>query len=54
MAFAALAFALWAVLATDVVTVWMVYVLTFATGLVTAVDMPTRQSFYLDLVGRGT
>src|SRR5262245_4366162 len=53
VAFAALAFALWAVVATDVVTVWLVYVLTFATGLVTAIDMPTRQSFYLELVGRG-
>jgi len=52
LGFAALAFALWAVVATGVATVWMVYVLTFATGVVTAVDMPTRQSFYLELVGR--
>jgi MFS family permease len=52
VAFAVLAFGLWAVVASGVVTVWMVYVLTFATGLVTAVDMPTRQSFYLELVGR--
>jgi predicted MFS family arabinose efflux permease len=52
IAFAALAFALWAVVASGVATVWMVYLLTFATGLVTAVDMPTRQSFYLELVGR--
>jgi MFS family permease len=51
VAFAAVAFALWAVVAADVVTVWMVYVLSFATGLVTAVDMPTRQSFYLEMVG---
>jgi MFS family permease len=52
VAFAAVAFALWAVVAADVATVWMVYLLTFATGVVTAVDMPTRQSFYLELVGR--
>jgi MFS family permease len=53
IAFAVTAFALWAVVASDVVNVLMVYVLSFATGLVTAVDMPTRQSFYLDMVGRG-
>ncbi len=38
--------------ATDVVTVGMVYALYFATGLVVAVDMPTRQAFYLEMVGR--
>src|SRR6266487_1875771 len=47
------AFLLWAVVAADVVTVWMVYVLSFATGLATALDMPTRQSFYLEMVGPG-
>src|SRR6266542_723062 len=46
------AFTLWAVVATDVVTVGMVYALYFATGLVVAVDMPTRQAFYLEMVGR--
>jgi MFS family permease len=51
VAFAATAFALWAVIATGVVTVGMVYALSFATGLVTAIDMPTRQSFYLEMVG---
>jgi MFS family permease len=51
VAFALVAFALWAVVGTGVVTVWMVYALSFATGLVTAVDMPTRQSFYLEMVG---
>src|SRR6266516_1866218 len=29
----------------------MVYALSFLTGCVTAVDMPTRQSFYLEMVG---
>src|SRR6266540_4176659 len=47
------AFTLWAVVATDVVTVGMVYALYFATGLVVAVDMPTRQAFYLEMVGVG-
>jgi MFS family permease len=51
VAFAGVAFALWAVVATDAATVWLVYALSFATGLVTAVDMPTRQSFYLEMVG---
>ena len=30
----------------------MVFVLSFLVGCVTAVDMPTRQSFYLEMVGR--
>ena len=53
-AYAGVAFALWAVVATGVVRVWMVYGLSFASGIVAAVDMPTRQSFYLDMVGRGS
>jgi len=48
---AGLAFALFALVATDVVQVWMVYAISLLGGLVTAVDMPTRQSFYLDMVG---
>jgi MFS family permease len=48
---AALAFALFALVATDVVQVWMVYAISFLGGLVSAVDMPTRQTFYLDMVG---
>jgi MFS family permease len=52
IAFAIPAFALWILDATNVVQVWMVYVLSFASGIVTAVDMPTRQSFYLEMVGR--
>jgi MFS family permease len=52
IAFAVPAFALWILDATHVVQVWMVYGLSFLSGLVTAVDMPTRQSFYLEMVGR--
>jgi MFS family permease len=52
LAFAVPAFALWGLTATHVVHVWMVYALSFLSGLVTAVDMPTRQSFYLEMVGR--
>jgi len=51
LAFAVPAFALWILDATGVVRVWMVYVLSFVSGCVTAVDMPTRQSFYLEMVG---
>ncbi|MFL5735998.1 MAG: MFS transporter [Actinomycetota bacterium] len=45
------AFALWLLVVTGVVEVWMVFTLSFVSGLVSAVDMPTRQSFYLELVG---
>src|SRR5947207_244168 len=51
IAFAIPAFTLWVLDATGVVQVWMVYVLSFLSGLATAVDMPTRQSFYLEMVG---
>jgi MFS family permease len=50
--YAVLAFILFALDATDVVQVWHVYLLSFLTGMVAAVDMPTRQTFYLEMVGR--
>jgi MFS family permease len=50
-AFGVLAIALWALVATDVVTLWMVYALSFLQGVVTAVDNPARQSFYAEMVG---
>ena len=37
--------------ATDVVELWMIYVLAVASGVVTALDNPTRQSFYVEMVG---
>lgn len=49
--YAVLAFALFVLDATDVVQVWQVYVLSFLGGVVAAVDMPTRQTFYLEMVG---
>ncbi len=52
VAFGTLAFTLWGLVVTHVVRVWMVYALSFLVGCVTAVDMPTRQSFYLEMVGR--
>jgi len=48
---AALALALWALVATDVVTLWMVYVLAFLFGVATCLDLPTRQSFTIEMVG---
>jgi MFS family permease len=49
--FAALALALWALVAANVVQLWMVYALTLLQGMVTAIDMPARQSFYVEMVG---
>jgi MFS family permease len=45
------ALALFAVSATGVVTVAMVYAAVFARGAVNAVDNPTRQSFAIEMVG---
>jgi MFS family permease len=51
IAFAIPALALFVLDATHVVQVWMVYALSFLSGIATAIDMPTRQSFYLEMVG---
>jgi MFS family permease len=37
---------------THVVAVWHIFVLAFLLGLVNAVDMPSRQSFVVEMVGR--
>lgn len=49
-AFGVLAIALWAIVVTDVVQLWMVYGLSFLSGVAAAVDAPTRQSFYAEMV----
>ena len=46
-----LALILGALTATSLVQVWMVYVLAFALGVVTAFDNPARQTLYIELVG---
>ena len=46
-----LALILGVLVATNLVKVWMVYVLAFSLGLVTVFDNPTRQTFYIELVG---
>jgi MFS family permease len=48
-----LALVLWALVAGGVVELWMVYVLAFLLGVVTMVDMPTRQAFVIEMVGPG-
>ena len=45
------ALALWGLVATDLVELWMVYGLSLASGIVTAIDNPSRQSFYIEMVG---
>src|SRR5438093_4638590 len=52
VAFGVVAGTLWLLVVTDAVRIWMVYLLSFLQGIVMAVDMPTRQSFYLEMVGR--
>jgi MFS family permease len=37
--------------ATDSVEMWMVYVISWCTGCLTAVDLPTRHTFVVELVG---
>ena len=50
-AMAVVAAALAAVTVTGVVTLWMVFLAAFLTGLATVVDTPTRQAFVSELVG---
>jgi MFS family permease len=49
---ALLALALGLLTVTNAVTLWMVYALALGLGLVTMIDMPTRQTFVMEMVGR--
>lgn len=49
--FAAVSITLFILVGTGAVHLWMVYVLSFLNGIVTAFDNPTRQSFYAEMVG---
>ncbi|HET6791076.1 MAG TPA: MFS transporter [Actinomycetota bacterium] len=49
--YAVLAAAQFSLVATGVVQIWMVFVIAFLTGLILAIEPPTRQSFYVELVG---
>ena len=46
-----LALILGLLVATGLVRVWMVYILAFSLGMVNVFDNPTRQTFYIELVG---
>lgn len=46
-----LALILGILVATDIVQLWMVYVLAFLLGMVSVFDNPTRLTFYMELVG---
>ncbi|HEX5455985.1 MAG TPA: MFS transporter [Candidatus Saccharimonadales bacterium] len=47
-----LAFILAAIVVTNTVQVWMVFVLASCLGLINAVDSPTRQTFVMEMVGK--
>jgi MFS family permease len=49
--YAVLAAAQFVLVATGVVEIWMVFLIAFLTGLILAIEPPTRQSFYVELVG---
>ena len=46
-----LALILGVLVVTSLVKVWMVYILAFSLGMVNVFDNPTRQTFYMELVG---
>lgn len=46
-----LALILGVLVATGLVKIWMVYILAFCLGMVNVFDNPTRQTFYIELVG---
>lgn len=46
------AFVLWALVATGTVQLWHVLVLAAMLGLTNSIDMPTRQAFVVEMVGR--
>lgn len=43
---------LWALVASGHVQIWEVYLLAFLLGLTNSLDMPTRQAFVIEMVGR--
>lgn len=46
-----IALVFWALVAGGVIQLWMIYALAFAFGCVHALDMPTRHSFVIEMVG---
>src|SRR6202008_1123283 len=41
-------------LAPDLITLWMVFTLSVVYGCITAIDNPSRQSFYVEMVGESS
>lgn len=52
VAAATIALAYWGLVASGAIELWMIYALAFAFGCVHALDMPTRHSFVIEMVGR--
>jgi MFS family permease len=52
--FSLTAFAMFAIVITGIDRLWMVYTLSLVAGSITAFDNPTRQSFYVEMVGQDT
>ena len=50
--FMVIAVVLWWLVRTDAIQLWMVFTISLVNGLVTAADNPTRQSFYMEMVGK--
>lgn len=46
------AFLLWLLIATGTVQIWHIYILALLLGLTNSLDMPTRQAFVVEMVGR--
>jgi MFS family permease len=53
-AYAVVSLTLAAIVFADVVRLWMVFTLSALNGIVTSVDNPSRQSFYVEMVGEET
>jgi MFS family permease len=49
--YAVVALTLALLVTTNVIELWMIYLLSLAAGVVTALDNPARQSFYVEMVG---
>jgi MFS family permease len=51
IAFAAVSLTIGLLVFTDVIQLWMVFVLSTVAGVIISIDMPSRQSFYVEMVG---
>ena len=52
--FAVVSVGLAVLVGTHVIVLWMVYTLSVVYGCITAIDNPSRQSFYVEMVGEGS